>query len=85
MPEADSGYPLLNLIWTMCVIFGWIVFIALLITVFLDLFRRHDLSGWAKTAWVIFAVLLPFIGVFAYLIAEGHRMQERELRRKWAS
>jgi hypothetical protein len=63
--------------WTMIVFFGWIVFIWLLITVYMDLFRRHDIGGWAKAGWIVFTIVLPFIGVFVYLIAEGRAMDAR--------
>jgi hypothetical protein len=53
----------------------------LLFTVFGDIFRRHDLSGWAKTGWLIFTILLPFLGVFVYLISQSAGMNERNLER----
>ncbi len=74
---ADSGYPLLGVMWTMFVFFLWILFIWLLVTVYVDLFRRDDVSGWVKTGWVIFTLVLPYIGVFAYLIVEGRKMAAR--------
>jgi hypothetical protein len=66
--------------WTMFVFFGWVVFIWLLITVYMDLFRRQDINGWAKTGWVVFTLFLPLIGVLVYLIAQGHAMQDRRRR-----
>ena len=74
---ADSSYPFLNAMWTMFVFFGWILFIWLLITVYMDLFRRSDISGWIKAVWVIFTLVLPLIGVFVYLIVEGRAMRDR--------
>jgi hypothetical protein len=56
--------------------FLFFIWIWILITVFADLFRSHDLSGWAKAAWVIFVIILPYLGVFVYLIARGHKMHE---------
>lgn len=77
MGTAASSYPFLDAMWTMIVFFGWIVFIWLLITVYMDLFRRHDIGGWAKAGWIVFTIVLPFIGVFVYLIAEGRAMEAR--------
>jgi phospholipase D-like protein/putative oligomerization/nucleic acid binding protein len=66
-----------QVIWTMFIFFLWIIWIWLLIIVFMDLFRNHQSSGWAKAGWCIFIILLPFLGVFIYLIAEGKGMAER--------
>ena len=68
-----------QVIWTMFIFFLWIIWIWLLIVVFSDLFRRHDCSGWAKAGWSIFIILLPFLGVFVYLIAQGQAMGERRM------
>ncbi len=68
-----------QVIWTMFIFFAWIIWIWLLIVVFSDLFRRHDNSGWAKAGWCVFIILLPYLGVFVYLIAEGKGMGERRL------
>ena len=73
-----ADYPFLDVLWTMLVIFAWIIWFWLLITIFSDLFRR-DLSGWAKTGWVIFLIILPFLGVFIYLIVNNHGMSERAM------
>ena len=67
-----------QVIWTIFIIFAWIIWIWLLIVVFSDLFRRHDTSGWAKAGWCVFIILLPYLGVFVYLIAEGKSMGERQ-------
>ncbi|HET8741718.1 MAG TPA: SHOCT domain-containing protein, partial [Gaiella sp.] len=67
--------------WTMIVFFLWIMWFWLLITVFADIFRRHDLSGWGKTGWLIFTIFLPFLGVFVYLITQNVGMTERNLAR----
>ena len=77
MVLADSSYPLLNLFWTMCILFLWVIWIWILIWVFIDIFRSHDLSGWAKTLWFLFVLFIPLIGVLVYLIARGGSMQER--------
>jgi type VI protein secretion system component VasK len=63
--------------WTLLVIFAWVIWFWLLITVFMDLFRRHDVSGWAKAGWIIFVIILPFLGVLVYLIAESKGIAER--------
>ena len=61
----------------MCVFFAWVLWFWLLFTVFGDLFRRHDIGGGAKTGWVVFVIVLPFLGSFIYLITQGHGMAER--------
>ena len=68
-------YPFLDIMGTMLVFFAWVIWFWLLITVFADIFRRHDIGGGAKVLWLIFVIILPFLGVFIYLIAEskGHR------------
>jgi hypothetical protein len=78
------SYPFLDLMWTMAVFFLWILWIWLLFTVFADIFRRHDLSGWGKAAWIVFVILLPFLGVFVYLITQNVGMTERNLERSRA-
>jgi hypothetical protein len=77
---AATDYPLLNLFWTTFIIFGWILWFWLLIRVYSDMFRRPDMSGLAKTGWVVFTLLLPFIGVLTYLITQGRSMQDRAVR-----
>ena len=76
-----TDYPFLDLMWTMVVFFLWILWFWLLFTVFADIFRRHDLSGWGKAGWLIFTILLPFLGVFVYLITQNVGMTERNLER----
>ena len=73
-------YPLLSIFWTMLEFFLFFLWIWLLIMVFIDIFRSHDLGGWAKALWVIFIIILPFLGVFVYLIARGGKMHERAAR-----
>jgi hypothetical protein len=70
-------YPLLDIFWTMLEIFFFIIWIYLLFIVFVDIFRSHDMGGLAKALWVIFIIILPFLGVFVYLIARGGKMHER--------
>ena len=72
-----ADYPFLEVLWTMFVIFAWVIWFWLLITVFADLFRRHDIGGGKKVVWIIFVIITPFLGVFVYLISQGHSMAER--------
>lgn len=69
--------PLLDLFWTMLWFFLFFAWIWLLISVFADIFRSADLSGWAKAFWILFVVILPYLGVLVYLISRGGKMQER--------
>jgi hypothetical protein len=79
------AYDFGDLMWSMLVFFGWIIFFWLLFVVFGDLFARHDLSGWAKAGWSIFVILLPYLGIFVYLIANGKGMAERSAARAQAA
>jgi hypothetical protein len=74
-----TNYPLLDLFLTTLYFFLFFIWIWLLIMVFFDIFRSHDMGGWAKALWVIFIVILPFLGVFVYLIARGGEMQQRRV------
>ena len=74
-----ADYPFLDVMWTMFIFFLWILWFWLLFTVFADIFRRHDISGVGKTGWVLFCILLPFLGVFIYLISQGQHMAERNV------
>jgi hypothetical protein len=82
---AAQDYPLLNLFWTMLWLFLWILWIFLLVRIILDIFRSDDLGGWGKALWVIFIVILPFIGVLVYLIARGAGIQRRDARQARAA
>jgi hypothetical protein len=73
-------YPLLDAFLTMLWFFVWVLWIFLLFWIIFDVFRSRDLSGWAKAGWLIFIVILPFLGVLVYLIARGGKMHERQLR-----
>jgi Short C-terminal domain/Phospholipase_D-nuclease N-terminal len=78
MPLASSySYPLLGAFWTIFEVFLWVLWIWILIYVFIDLFRSHDLSGWAKALWFVFLLFIPLIGVLVYLIVRGGKMHER--------
>jgi len=72
-----SDYPFADAMWTMLVFFLWIAWFMLLFRVFGDIFRRHDIGGGSKTLWTIFVILLPFLGVFVYLIANNDGMTQR--------
>jgi phospholipase D-like protein/putative oligomerization/nucleic acid binding protein len=75
-----ADYPFLDVLWTMIIFFAWVIWIWILISILADLFRRHDVSGWMKAAWVVFLILLPFLGVLIYLIANGQGMAERNVK-----
>src|SRR5215204_1158191 len=75
-----ADYPFLDVVWTMFIFFAWVIWFWLLITVFGDVFRRHDISGWTKTLWILFAIVTPFLGVFVYLISQGKGMAERNTK-----
>jgi Phospholipase_D-nuclease N-terminal len=74
-----ATYTFLDVMWTMLVFFAWVIWFWLLITVFADLFRRQDTSGWSKALWIIFVIVLPYLGVLVYLIAEHDGMAKRNL------
>jgi hypothetical protein len=76
-----ASYPFLDVLWTMFIFFLWVIWFWLLFTVFVDVFRRHDISGWKKAAWLIFVIILPFLGVFIYIIVENDGMTQRNLDR----
>jgi hypothetical protein len=80
-----SSYPFLNVLWDILIIFAWLIFIWIAITVLIDVFRRDDISGWGKAGWVIFVVILPWIGVLVYLIANHTGMAERRMKDVQAS
>jgi hypothetical protein len=75
-----SDYPFLDVLWSMIIFFAFVIWIWLLITVFADIFRRRDIGGGLKAIWIIFVILLPYLGVLVYLIANGGHMAERSAR-----
>jgi type VI protein secretion system component VasK len=79
MALASSGYPLLDAFWTMLIFFLWILWFFLLFWIIFDIFRSDDLSGWGKAGWLIFVIILPFLGVFVYAIARGKKMTEHQV------
>jgi uncharacterized membrane protein YcjF (UPF0283 family) len=80
-----ADYPFMDILWSMIIFFVWVAWIWTLIMIIGDLFRRHDTSGWAKAAWVAFLIILPFLGVLVYLIANGHGMAQRSAERAQAA
>jgi ABC-type multidrug transport system fused ATPase/permease subunit len=72
-------YPLLSVFWSMLVFFLWIMWFVLLFRVIVDIFRDDELSGWAKAGWLVFTIVLPFLGVLVYVIARGKNMGRREV------
>ena len=75
-----ANYSFLDVMWTMLVFFAWVIWFWLLITVFMDVFRRHDIGGGAKALWIIFVIVLPYLGVLIYLIAEHEGMAKRSTK-----
>ena len=75
-----ADYPFLDVLWTLLIFFLWITWFWILITVFADIFRRHDTSGFGKVLWMIFVILVPFLGVFIYMIVNHEGMTERSVR-----
>ncbi len=75
-----ADYPFMDVLWSMIIFFFWVIWIWIVITVLIDIFRRHDIGGWAKAAWVIFVAVLPWLGVLIYLIAQHDGMRERSIK-----
>src|SRR4051794_9658471 len=76
-----TDYPFLDIFWTMILFFTWVVWIWMMIAILTDVFRRQDIGGFAKAAWVIFMIVLPFVGVLIYVIAQHDKMAARNLER----
>jgi Short C-terminal domain/Phospholipase_D-nuclease N-terminal len=74
-----ADYPFLDVFWTMILFFLWIAWILILFRVIVDVFRRDDASGWTKALWIVFVIVLPFLGVLVYLIANGDDMGRRDV------
>ena len=79
---ASSSYPFLEVFWTMLIFFAFVVWLWILFTVMVDIFRRHDTSGFVKVLWIIFIIIVPYFGVFVYLIAEHNGMTERAIKQQ---
>jgi hypothetical protein len=74
-----ADYPFLDVLWTIIIFFAWVIYIWVAITVVIDVFRRHDIGGFAKALWVVAVILVPFLGVLVYLIVEHDGMRERSM------
>src|SRR6187551_1065324 len=79
-----ADYPFIDVLWSMIIFFFWVIWIWIVITVLIDVFRRDDIGGWGKAAWVIFVVILPWLGVLVYLIVEHDGMRERSVKQAQA-
>ena len=77
MVAAD--YPFLDVLWTMLIFFIWIAWFMILFRVLIDIFRRHDIGGGSKVLWIVLVILVPFLGVFVYIITQSHHMAERDM------
>ena len=74
-----ADYPFLDVFWTMILFFAWVAWIWILVVILTDVFRRRDIGGWAKAAWCVFMIVLPFLGVLTYLIAQHDGMAQRNM------
>jgi hypothetical protein len=79
-----ADYPFMDVLWSMIIFFFWVIWIWIVITVLIDIFRRHDIGGFAKVLWVIFVVILPWLGVLVYLIVEHDGMRDRSVQQAQA-
>ena len=80
-----ADYPFLDVLWTMLIFFAWVIWFWILIAVFADLFRRKDIGGGSKVLWTIFVIIVPFLGVFIYLLVNHEGMADRSVREVQAS
>jgi hypothetical protein len=79
-----ADYPFLDVFWTIIIFFFWVIWIWIVITVLVDVFRRHDIGGFPKALWVIFVVIVPWLGVLIYLIVEHDGMRDRSMQQAQA-
>ena len=84
LASSSYSYPLLGAFWTILEIFLWVIWFWILITIFIDIFRSQDLSGWGKALWFLFVLLIPLIGVLVYLIVRGGSMHDRAVQQAQA-
>ena len=75
-----ADYPFLDVLWTIIVFFAWLAWIWIAITCFIDIFRRHDIGGGHKALWIVFIIVIPFLGVLVYLIAQHDGIRERSVK-----
>jgi len=80
MVIAEADFPFLEFLWSMIIFFTWVIWIWMMVVILSDVFRRPDIGGWAKAAWTVFLIVLPFIGALTYLIAQHDGMAERRIR-----
>jgi hypothetical protein len=80
-----ADYPFMDVFWSILIFFCWVAWLLILFRVFADIFRRHDIGGWGKAAWCVFVIILPFLGVLIYLIAEGSNMAQRDMQQSAAA
>jgi hypothetical protein len=80
-----ADYPFMDVFWSILIFFLWFAWLLLLFRIFADIFRRHDISGWGKAAWCAFVIILPFLGVLVYLIANGTDMGRRDMEQSAAA
>src|SRR3954454_2793453 len=79
MPIA-ADYPFLHILWTLIIFFTWVIWIWIMIIILSDVFRRRDIGGWSKALWVVFLIVLPFLGALVYLIGQHDGMNERRMK-----
>jgi hypothetical protein len=82
---SASSYPFLDIFWTILIFFAWLIWIWIAVTVLIDVFRRHDISGWGKVGWTVFVIILPFLGVLSYLLIHHDGMAERSQKHAQAT
>jgi hypothetical protein len=80
-----ADYPFLDVFWTIIIFFLWVAWLVVLFRIIADIFRRHDTSGWVKALWIVFVIVLPFLGVLVYLIANGDEMGRRDVEQTRAA
>ena len=80
LAASSANYPVLDIFWSILEFFLWVIWIWIIIWIFIDIFRSHDLSGWAKALWFLFVLIIPLVGVLVYLIVRGGSMHERAVR-----
>jgi hypothetical protein len=80
-----ADYPFMDVLWTMVIFFAWVVWIWMMVFILSDVFRRQDIGGWAKAAWTVFMIVLPFLGVLTYLIAQHEGIARRNLEQAAAA
>jgi hypothetical protein len=80
LAASSANYPVLDIFWSLLEFFLWVIWIWIMIWIFIDIFRSHDLSGWGKALWFLFVLIIPLVGVLVYLIVRGGSMHERAVK-----